>query len=100
MYSTKTIEDRIREKAQKELKDEIYRASKTLMDLACVGHTIPIKNDDPKSMGIVEAVAAVRERLYEHYRGGREEKAINTFLSKIDDLDAQLGELRAEVSGE
>lgn len=93
---TESLESRIREKAARELKDEIHEATNPLRDKLAIGYsldvTVPNANG-PYKVRAHHLIEYIEETLFNHFKNTREEEAIDAFLKKVDSLQDQIDEL-------
>jgi hypothetical protein len=98
--TVQSIEQRLREKARKELEERINDALSPVEVLLRVGQAIDVpavldKNGSPYSAAFL--LVQVRKALIEKYQSQAEEDAIKAFLEKVDQLQVELDELKEEV---
>ena len=94
----KSLEERIREKARKTLKDNIDTAAQSLALFTHFGYSVEVPsllNDNGKPVQVWEALAAVKERIFKELVAKYEDEAIAEFVAKVDELQTQVDELKS-----
>lgn len=102
--TTETLESRIREKARKELESEISNAFHKVEKLANFTHVIETDLVNSNLTAgtpymVHELVDAIKRALLKRRSPSREEAAVSDFLAKVESLQGEIEQLRAEVSG-
>lgn len=101
--NTQTLEERIRTKARKEYIKELEDLF-TPIHRAMRGNalTLDIEHPNGQSYGrndkryldATQAIMAIQDALVKKYAMEREDDAINAFMHKVDELEAEVEELR------
>lgn len=99
---TKTLDDRIREKARAELRNQIDGdAKKFYAWIGKSGQWPSIKvgpKDQQVSVGCSDAFRLITEAIFAAQAPNAEKAAVEQFLSKVDSLQEQVDELR-DITG-
>jgi hypothetical protein len=96
----KTIDERIRERAQQDLHNALDSAFAPIRRLSS-SHNIfvaGLKDENGNGVTISSVIASLFSSLYADHCQWVEEKAITEFLAKIDGIQYQVDELRESVS--
>lgn len=108
---TKTIDERIREKARKELSDKIYNASREfckvieivgttdVVEIVCFRDEKQRTNESAFAYNrdLIEGIA---KQAIEKLSPKHEESAIRDFLKKVDSLQGQIDEIYHSIDNE
>jgi hypothetical protein len=103
MREVKSLEERIREKARIELKNQIDAAAQPLALFTHFGYSVELKelvhaagqNGQGRPVQVWEAIGFVKERIFAELVNKREDDAIAEFIHKVDELQAQVDELKS-----
>ncbi len=88
---TKTIDERIREKAQQELKNKISIALAPAIALSVnQGRIETALYFNQNKVSVRDALQHVSDSLFSFYAKHHEEEAIKAFLKKVEDIEAQV----------
>lgn len=98
--TAKTIDERIRERADRSLKAEIDSALAPLEKLynSVIGSIdLPVRNESGSNLTLGPVIQIIRQAVFETKRDKSQEKALADFLSKIDGLQDQIDEVRGSI---
>jgi len=88
-----SLDQRIRDRAERELKKEINDLAEPLRNKMRVGHPLMVEING-KNVPIWELLDKVQERLHNHFLRQRQDAAVEEFIEKVANLQAQIDELQ------
>lgn len=96
-----SLEERIKLKAHVQLRAEIDAAGKELEQYMRTGYAMELeklffqeKDNKPKNATVYGAFQEIKDRIFKELISQREDNAIRDFISKVDELQAQIDELK------
>lgn len=99
----KDLEGRIRERAGKELKDELDRLLQPFLDRSRIGRWVETdlvaKSRPNSTLGIADVLGAARDVLFKALLEEHGDKAVAAFEEKVRELGDQIEDLRSEIGG-
>lgn len=98
--TTETIDSKIRERARTELRKNIDGLFEPLRDLCAVGSPIAteLKNRNGDVLNAATCLTAAFNALVAHHTTKAEQRAVESFLHRFDELEAEFAELREKVA--
>lgn len=103
---TKTLDQRIRERASAELEKDINEAflgAEVLAD-RFMYHNVPGLTArvnmaiDPTPVNFRTALTLIKDAIFEHYREERQEAYVQAFIAKVDSMQREIDELWGEYA--
>lgn len=95
MSTPKTIDDRIRAKAEEKWKAEVDKIFEPVHRLLQIGHCL--STEIPK-VDAHDAIKAAKRAITAYYLPRKQEMAVEEFMGKVEELHKQIGELRGEYA--
>lgn len=95
-YEIKTIDQRIRAKANEDTRMRVALALDKAKDVARVGCDL---KTEPGKPTVWECIGLIEVALINYHKPRDEETAIEDFLRQVDQLSEQVNELRTQVEG-
>lgn len=108
--STKTIDERLREKARKTLRDSLNKAVTEFIRAICASgtmHRVDVsttkgRGEDTEKVEIfdTEAIRQIADAAFERLHQRSEEDEINRFMRQVDGFQDQLNRMYGDIYGE